>query len=120
MSDNNSNLWHGVPRAEIRWNPTIVADRCVGCGPCVTSCGRGVYAFNYEANKPVVAAPEMCMVGCTTCATICREDAIEFPSQGYIRQLIKHNKILRQSKDMLRDNREKYDVALRETAAGGS
>lgn len=118
MSDNKSNLWHGVPRAEINWNPTIVPDRCVGCGLCVTSCGRGVYAFDYDANEPVVAAPEMCMVGCTTCATICREDAIEFPSQGYIRHLIKQNKILRQSKDMLRDNREKYDVARQAAATG--
>lgn len=110
MSENKTDKWHGIPRTEIQWYPTIVADRCVGCGLCVTSCERGVYAFNYEANKPVVVAPEMCMVGCTTCATICCQDAIEFPSQGYIRQLIKHKKILRRSKDMLRANREKLTL----------
>jgi DNA-binding transcriptional ArsR family regulator/NAD-dependent dihydropyrimidine dehydrogenase PreA subunit len=118
MSDNKNGAWHGVPRAEINWNPIVVPDRCIGCGLCVTSCGRGVYAFNYEENKPVVAAPELCMVGCTTCATTCPEDAIDFPSRGYIRQLIKQKKILRQSKDMLRANREKYDVAQRQKAAG--
>ena len=116
--NNSNNQWHGVPRAEIQWHPTVIADRCVGCGLCVTSCGRGVYAFDYEQNRPVVAAPEMCMVGCTTCATICTQDAIEFPSTGYIRQLIRQKKLLRQSKDVLKASREKYDVAQRQTTAG--
>lgn len=107
--------WHGIPREEIDWHPTVVTDRCVGCGLCVTSCGRGVYAFDYEANRPVVEKPNMCMVGCTTCATICTQDAIEFPSQGYVRQVVKENKLLRQSKDMLRENPDQYDIRKRET-----
>lgn len=111
---NNNGTWHGIPREEIEWYPTVVADRCIGCGLCATSCGRGVYAFDYEANKPVVVAPQMCMVGCTTCATICSRDALEFPSAGFIRQLIRDRKILTHSKNMLRDNREKYDVAARQ------
>ena len=111
---NNNGAWHGIPREEIEWYPTVVADRCIGCGLCATSCGRGVYAFDYEANKPVVVAPQMCMVGCTTCATICSRDALEFPSAGFIRQLIRDRKILTHSKNMLRDNREKYDVAARQ------
>ncbi len=109
--------WHDIPREEIEWHPTVIADRCVGCGLCTTSCGRGVYAFDYEENRPVVVKPDMCMVGCTTCATLCTRDAIEFPSRGYIRQLIRDRKLLRQSKDMLRDNREEYDVRLRQQAA---
>ena len=114
----NNNTWHGVPRDQINWYPTIVTDRCVGCGLCATSCGRNVYAFNYEANKPVVVAPQMCMVGCTTCATICTQDAIEFPSTGYIRQVIKKNKIVTQSKNMLRADPDKYDVKKRVPIAG--
>ncbi|MDI6693966.1 MAG: ferredoxin family protein [Anaerolineales bacterium] len=115
MSDpKNNNQWHGIPRQEIEWYPTIITERCIGCGLCVTSCGRNVYAFDYEANKPVVVAPSMCMVGCTTCATICTRDAIEFPSTGYIRQFIRERKIQRQSKDMLKSTPEKYDVKLRE------
>jgi NAD-dependent dihydropyrimidine dehydrogenase PreA subunit len=114
----NNNAWHGIPREKIEWTPMIVADRCVGCGLCVTSCGRGVYAFDYEANKPVVMTPLMCMVGCTTCATICTQDAIEFPSQGYIRQVIKKNKIVTQSKNMLRADPNKYDIKKRTPAAG--
>jgi NAD-dependent dihydropyrimidine dehydrogenase PreA subunit len=114
MSNANNGTWHGIARDEIEWSPTIVSDRCIGCGICATSCGRGVYAFDYEANRPVVVAPLLCMVGCTTCATICTHDAIEFPSTGYIRQLIRKNKLLTQSKNMLRANREKYDIAERQ------
>ena len=116
MSTRTVMPWHDIPRSEIDWQPAVVADRCVGCGVCVTSCGRGVYAFDYEQNRPAVVAPEMCMVGCTTCATICTQDAIEFPAQGYIRHLIKERKVLRQSKDMLRSSRAKYDVAARHAA----
>lgn len=119
MSDVKSNeQWYGVHRGNINWNPTVVEDRCIGCGLCVTSCGRNVYAFDYEKNKPVVATPKMCMVGCTTCATICTQDAIEFPSQGYIRQVIKKNKIVTQSKNMLRADPDKFDVKKRTPVAG--
>jgi CDP-4-dehydro-6-deoxyglucose reductase, E3 len=118
MSDNNNVLpWHGIPRDQIEWQPAVVVDRCIGCGLCTTSCGRGVYAFDYDRNVPVVVNPIMCMVGCTTCATLCPRDAIEFPSTGYIRQLIRDERLLRQSKDMLRANREKYEVAQREPEA---
>lgn len=111
------NAWHEIPRSEIGWYPTIATDRCIGCGMCVTSCGRGVYAFDYEANHPVVVEPQMCMVGCTTCATICLYDAIEFPSRGSIRQLIREKKVLRQSKGLLKQYPEKYDVRLRKDEA---
>lgn len=109
-NSNNNGAWHGIPREQIDWHPSVIADRCIGCGLCATSCGRGVFAFDYESNKPVVVAPQMCMVGCTTCSTICTQDALEFPSQGYIRQVIRQNKLLTQSKNMLRADPEKYDV----------
>jgi len=105
-----NDAWHGIPRGEIAWQPSVVDERCLGCGLCVTSCGRGVYGFDYERNKPVVLAPERCMVGCTTCATLCLQDAVEFPSRGSIRGLIRKAKLLRQAKDMLRANPEKYDI----------
>lgn len=108
MTDENKSRWHGIPRSEIDWNPIVVEERCIGCGLCVTSCGRGVYAFDYQANIPVVSKSQMCMVGCTTCATICTQDAIEFPSTGYIRQLIRDQKLLAQSKEILRSQPEKY------------
>jgi len=109
--------WHGIPREEIDWHPTVVAERCVGCGLCVTSCGRQVFAFDYLGNRPVVVNPLNCMVGCSTCGTVCTQDALEFPSQGFIRQIVRERKLLRRSKDELRANREQYDVRLREPTA---
>jgi CDP-4-dehydro-6-deoxyglucose reductase len=23
--------WHGIPREEIKWNPTVDTDACIGC-----------------------------------------------------------------------------------------
>lgn len=116
MSDTKNNQqWHGILRQEIDWHPVVISERCIGCGMCVTSCGRNVYAFDYETNKPVVVAPDMCMVGCTTCATICTRDAIEFPSTGYIRQLIRDRKVQRHAKDQLKSAPEKYDIKLKMT-----
>ena len=71
--------WHGVPREQIAWNPTILEDACIGCGTCVTGCSRLVYRFDFERKKPVVIDPLNCMVGCTTCANTCPAHAIEFP-----------------------------------------
>lgn len=65
----SADKWHQIPRGEIAWHPTVIEDRGIGCGLCVTSCGRNVYSFDYDTNKPFVQSPQMCMVGCTTCAT---------------------------------------------------
>lgn len=102
--------WHGIPRDEISWSPTVVAERCIGCGLCVTSCGRKVYQFDFDKNVAVVANPLNCMVGCSTCATICPREAIEFPSRGSIQQLIRERKVLSQSKALLRAHRQEYSV----------
>lgn len=111
MDDKFAKPWHGIPRDEIAWHPTVVTDRCIGCGLCVTSCGRQVYGFDYEQNVAVVVNPLNCMVGCTTCATICTQDAIEFPSAGYLRQLIKKRKVLRQTKEQLQKDRARLEVS---------
>jgi CDP-4-dehydro-6-deoxyglucose reductase len=56
--------WHGVPREQINWNPTVVEAACIGCGTCVTGCSRLVYRFDFERKKSVVVDPLNCMVGC--------------------------------------------------------
>jgi CDP-4-dehydro-6-deoxyglucose reductase len=71
--------WHGVPREEINWNPTVHEDACIGCATCVTGCSRLVYRFDFERLKPIVVDPLNCMVGCTTCANTCPTNAIGFP-----------------------------------------
>ena len=74
-----SKPWHGVPREQIYWNPTINEDTCIGCGTCVTGCSRMVYRFDFDRKKPIVVDPLNCMVGCTTCANTCPANAINFP-----------------------------------------
>ncbi len=105
--------WHGIPRQEIKWFPAITAEQCTGCGLCVTSCFRGVLAFDYETDQAVVVTPRMCVVGCTTCACLCPEDAVSLPARSYLQQLIKRKKVPQQSRDMLGNQREKYDAKLR-------
>lgn len=113
-----TNSWHGIPREEITWYPTIVMERCTGCGLCATTCDRGVYAMEYETNRPVVTMPQECVVGCTTCATICTQDAIELPSQGYIRQVIKKYEVVTQSKNMLETHPDHYYIKQNASAIG--
>jgi CDP-4-dehydro-6-deoxyglucose reductase len=72
--------WHGIPREQIDWYPTVDADACIGCGTCVTGCSRLVYRFDFEAKKATVFDPLNCLVGCTTCANTCPAHAISFPS----------------------------------------
>lgn len=67
---------------------------CNGCGLCVTSCGRSVFRYDYDARQSVVTEPVQCMVGCTTCANICTEQAISFQPFSDIRLLIKRNKVI--------------------------
>ena len=93
--------WKGVPREGIRWNPTIDDTKCVGCGMCVTTCGRDVYGFDVEKKKAVVAHPLQCLVGCTSCEAWCVFGAISFPDKQRVRDFIKENKILVTAKKQL-------------------
>ncbi len=97
--------WKGVPRDEIEWHPCIDELKCKGCGMCVTSCGRGVFDFDVKRNISVVARPWQCMVGCTSCKVWCVYDAISFPDEQYVKDLIKKRKILKLAKEQLE---EKY------------
>ena len=67
-------MWHGIPRKDIPWFPTVDADACIGCTLCYTSCGRGVYEM--QDNKAVSVNAMSCMVGCSTCGTVCPTQAM--------------------------------------------
>ncbi len=101
--DEKFSKWKGVDRAKIDWHPTIDGAKCTGCGMCVTSCGRNVFDFDREKNKSVVARPNNCMVGCTSCETWCIFDAISFPDRQHVKDLIKENGLLKVAKKELEE-----------------
>ncbi|MCR4405019.1 MAG: FAD-binding oxidoreductase [Candidatus Acetothermia bacterium] len=85
--------WHGIPREQIVWHPTVDDDACIGCGTCVTGCGRLVYRFDFERKKAVIADPLNCLVGCTTCANTCPTHAISFPPLETIAELLERPEV---------------------------
>ena len=78
---NQFDKWHGIDRNSIDWHPVIDESRCIGCGMCATTCGRGVYKFDYGKRKSVVVEPNHCLVGCQTCANLCPAGAISFTQE---------------------------------------
>jgi len=78
--------FHGIDRDKINWHPTIDESKCIGCGLCATTCGRGVYKFDYENRKSKVANPNNCMVACQTCANLCPMKAISFAEENKTRE----------------------------------
>jgi len=80
----------GYPREKIQWYPTIDLEKCVECGICM-NCGAKVYKWTEDG--PVVDKPYKCTVGCTTCATLCRGNAISFPDKNALRELYQKERI---------------------------
>jgi len=78
--------FHGVDREQIQWNPKVNESKCIGCGMCVASCGRGVYKYDYENRKSKVINPNNCMVACQTCANLCPMKAISFAEEDKTRE----------------------------------
>jgi CDP-4-dehydro-6-deoxyglucose reductase len=109
--------WHGIPRDQITWHPVVNPEVCNGCGLCVTSCGRNVFRYDYGTRKSVVFLPEQCMVGCTTCANTCTEQAISFQPLSDLRVLIKRNKILQRVKKVELLDRERFGLPTPDPAA---
>ncbi|MCD6106690.1 MAG: ferredoxin family protein [Caldisericaceae bacterium] len=88
-----SKTWHGILREEIPWYPTVNEEKCIGCGLCFVTCGRDVYEM--ADKKAKVINPYNCMVGCTTCETVCPVGAITFPSKEMIQRIEKEYAVLR-------------------------
>lgn len=71
--------WRGVPREQVPWFPTVDSQKCHGCRECYNFCRQKVYGWDEENGKTLVAEPYRCVVGCSTCASMCKEGAISFP-----------------------------------------
>ena len=106
--DLSSVPWHGVPRRDVPWFPTVDSEKCIGCQLCFVTCGRDVYeigeAPDYESS---VAHPYNCMVGCSTCAVVCPSDAISFPSREIVRRAEHEHNVLTIVRQEAREKRDK-------------
>jgi NAD-dependent dihydropyrimidine dehydrogenase PreA subunit len=79
--------WKGIPRVKIPWFPTVDEQKCAGCQECFEFCSHEVYAWDAEKGKTRVAQPYRCVVGCSTCAGLCKEGAISFPPLTILKNL---------------------------------
>lgn len=70
--------WRGHPRETIPWFPTVNDELCDGCGVCLKLCSTHCLAPTADG-KVWVADPFACVVGCSSCATVCKPKAITFP-----------------------------------------
>jgi len=102
--------FHDIDRDEIDWHPAIDESKCIGCGMCVTSCGRGVYKFDYDNKKSKVVNPTNCMVACQTCANLCPVKAISFAEEDKTREkaqkIVKDFQLLPKAKEELENKKE--------------
>jgi sirohydrochlorin cobaltochelatase len=70
-----------VPREDIPWFPSIKQKKCNGCGLCYLYCHRDVYSYNESLKKSKVENPYHCVVNCSFCASLCYQNAIQFPAE---------------------------------------
>lgn len=78
-----------VPREKVPWFPTINNDVCIGDKECFNFCKNNVFEWDETEGRPIVANPYKCVLGCDACMQICPVEAITFPSQQELRQMIR-------------------------------
>jgi len=109
---NNSKFakFHGIDRDKIDWRPVIDKSKCIGCGLCVTTCGRGVYKYDYKNKKSKVVNSNNCLVACQTCANLCPMKAISFVKNDKTREkaqeIVRKFEILSKVKKELEERKE--------------
>ena len=109
------NTWHGIPRAEVPWYPSVDRDTCIGCTLCYVTCGRGVYEM--QDNKAVAANRYSCMVGCSTCGVVCPVEAISFPGRDLIWKMEREYKIFKIVRQEAKEKLAKVEAAKARAAA---
>jgi len=110
--DLSQTRWHGIPRQDIPWFPSLDADKCIGCELCYVTCGREVYEITPDPRaKASVELPYNCMVGCSTCAVVCPTQAIVFPSRDIVWQIEREHKIFGLVRREAAEKRTKGQIA---------
>lgn len=107
--------WHGIPREEIPWLPTVDSEACIGCQLCYVTCGRGVFEM-HDGVAVAVSAME-CMVGCSTCGNVCPTGAISFPSVDLVWKMERERQIFRTVKKEVLRKHEREDALKARDAA---
>ena len=78
-----------VPREKIPWFPTVNNDVCIGDKECFNFCKNDVFTWDEVNDRPIVANPYHCVLGCNACMQICPVEAITFPSQQELKQMMR-------------------------------
>jgi NAD-dependent dihydropyrimidine dehydrogenase PreA subunit len=115
MSEKKQEMWHGISRQDIPWFPTVEAETCIGCTLCFATCGRSVY--DMQENRAVVQNPLNCMVGCSTCGTVCPVQAITFPARDLVWKLEREHKIFKVVRQEAKEKMAKQDALKARAAA---
>jgi NAD-dependent dihydropyrimidine dehydrogenase PreA subunit len=102
--------WHGIAREEIPWYPTVSPNACIGCTLCYATCGRDVYDFDYDRHLAVVAEPYNCMVGCSTCGTVCPTEAISFPDRALIQRIEREYRVIKVARKEAREKKTRQEA----------
>ena len=114
MDNKNFSEWHGIDRKKIEWFPSVDENKCIGCGLCVTTCGRGVYKYDFGNKKSKVVNPYNYMVACQTCSNLCPMGAINFVKGETTREkaqkIVKDFKVLPKIKEELKKRKEDLDI----------
>jgi ArsR family transcriptional regulator len=93
ITPSDNNICHDIPRAEVPWRPTVNLELCSGCQSCMDTCPGDVYDWDGALGHPIVARPENCAIYCRGCAMACPEDAITFPNQDEVVELVKQLRV---------------------------
>ena len=83
----STQTYMGIPREDIPWFPTIDPDKCVNDSVCIDFCDNDVFA--QEDISTVVANPLNCVVGCSSCARVCPSDALSFPDNEELVEILR-------------------------------
>ncbi len=81
-----------LPRDRLDWSPRIDYDACLGDRVCYDFCHNDVFTWDEVNDRPLVAKPNNCVLGCDTCGQLCPSQAISFPSKDDLRAAMRRLK----------------------------